>query len=196
MKKRTKKRKWLIFLIVWLILIVTIKIFFVPQITQRQSNAEDVEIVSILEKIINVSELSTFSAVYNGVAQVMNEKNPDQVDYYVSYEATVKAGIEFDQIDINPDTENMIIYINMPDVKITDVNVDITSLDFIFLNEKANNETVSQEAYKACEMDAQQEAQQQEAIFELATENAQNMLMALTSPIIERLYPEYTLIIK
>ena len=30
---------------------------------------------SVLENIVNVSELSTFEAVYNGVAQVANEKN-------------------------------------------------------------------------------------------------------------------------
>lgn len=35
---------------------------------------KEIVTVSALEKIVNVSELSTFTAVYNGIAQVMDEK--------------------------------------------------------------------------------------------------------------------------
>ncbi|OUP64869.1 hypothetical protein B5F12_04270 [Pseudoflavonifractor sp. An176] len=142
--------------------------------------------VSTLQEIINVSELSTYTAVYNGIAQVMNENKPEDTDYYVSYEANVYAGINFDDIQIEVNEEEKKIQIRIPKVSITKVDVDIASMDFIFYNNKANTSTVSQEAYKACLKDAQQESQEQEAIYELARQNACKVLTALVRPIVEQ----------
>ena len=46
--------------------------------TDREKPQPQVLNTSTLEKIINVSELSTFTAVYNGIAEVANEKKPEQ----------------------------------------------------------------------------------------------------------------------
>lgn len=148
---------------------------------------------STLERIVNVSELSTYEVVYNGVAKVMNEKNPENVDYYVSYEARVKAGIDFEQVEIKVDNETKKITITIPEIKITDVTVDIASLDYIFENKKANTETVSQEAYKACIEDVTKESSKKEAIYELAEKNAENMVEALISPFVKQLDAEYVI---
>ena len=142
---------------------------------------------SQLEEIINVSELSTFTAVYNGVAQVMNQEKPEETDYYVSYEARVDVGIDFSQIGIDKDDEEKVIRLTVPEVDITDVVVDIASLDYIFLNDKANAVAVSQEAYKACEEDVKNESAGQKDIFELAEQNAENIITALVRPIVEPL---------
>lgn len=139
---------------------------------------------SQLKEIINVSELSTFTAVYNGVAQVMNK---EKTDYYVSYEARVDVGIDFSKIGIVMDDEKKIIRLTIPEVNITDVVVDIASLDYIFLNDKANTVSVSQEAYKACEEDVKNESAEQEEIFELAKQNAENIVTALVRPVVEPL---------
>ena len=56
--------------------------------------AQEVVTISTLEKIIHTSELSTYTTAYNGIATVMNEKDPEEVDYYVAYEAKVNAGID------------------------------------------------------------------------------------------------------
>lgn len=45
-------------------------------------------------KMVDVSDMSTFEAIYNGIAEVENEADPTQIDYYVSYEAKVKAGFD------------------------------------------------------------------------------------------------------
>lgn len=142
---------------------------------------------SQLKEIINVSELSTFTAVYNGVAQVMNKEKPEETDYYVSYEARVDVGIDFSKIGIDKDDEEKVIRLTVPEVDITDVVVDIASLDYIFLNDKANALSVSQEAYKACEEDVKNESAGQEAIFELAEQNAENIVTALVRPVVEPL---------
>ncbi len=146
-----------------------------------------------LEKIINVNDLSTFEAVYNGIAKVANEKNPEKIDYYVSYNAKVKAGIDFEKVEITVDNEKKVIAVKLPEIKITDVNVDITSLDYIFENNKANTSTVSEQAYKKCIEDVKNESSNENAIYELAEQNAHNIIEALISPFVGQLDAEYQL---
>ena len=97
---------------------------------------------STLEKILTVSDLSTFEAIYNGIAKVANPDDAQKVDYYVSYDATVKAGIDFEQVEISVDDTAKIISVKLPEVKITDITVDIESMDYIFIDDHANTETV------------------------------------------------------
>lgn len=148
---------------------------------------------STLEKIINVSDLSTFEAIYNGVAKVMNEDNNQDVDYYVSYNAKVKAGIDFEQVDISVDDEEKVISVKLPEIKITDITVDIESLDYIFINASANTSTVSEKAYKKCIEDVTTESKREEAIYDLAKQNAHNIVQALISPFVNSLDTEYKL---
>ena len=185
-------KKWLLLLAVMIIAaLLCIIVFF----TMSKGKEEKREIITVptLEKIINVSDLSTFTAVYNGIAVVNNEKKPEKVDYYVSYEARVNAGIDVEKIAISVDNTEKIIRIELPKVHITDVDVNLASLDFIFVNDKANTPSVSAQAYKACEKDVQEESAQQNAILELAKQNAVNIVTALTRPIVEQLDSAYTL---
>ena len=166
---------------------------FVLHPGERQEKPPEVITVSTLQEIVNVSELSTYTAVYNGIAQVMNGEDPEKTDYYVSYEAKVYAGIDFEDIGIAVDDEAKAISVEIPEVTITDVIVDIASMDFIFYNDKANASTVSQQAYKACEEDARQESREQEVIYELARQNAANVLRALIEPIVDQTEGGYSL---
>ena len=149
-----------------------------------------------LEKVINVSDLSTFEAIYNGVAAVANEENPENIDYYVSYEAKVKAGIDFALVEVEVNEAEKIITVTLPEVKITDVDVDIASLDYIFMNNKANTQTVSAQAYKKCIKDVTKESNSTDEIYESARQNARNIVEALISPFVEQLDSEYKLEIK
>ena len=149
-----------------------------------------------LEKVINVSDLSTFEAIYNGVAAVENEEKPENIDYYVSYEAKVKAGIDFALVEVEVNEAEKIITVTLPEVKITDVDVDIASLDYIFMNNKANTQTVSEQAYKKCIKDVTKESNSTDEIYESARQNARNIVEALISPFVEQLDSEYKLEIK
>ena len=135
----------------------------------------------------------SFTAVYNGVAQVPSADKPEEISYYVSYEAKVNAGLDFQAIAFGLDAESKVIRASLPPVHITKVNVDITSLDYIFLDKKKNASTVSQEAYRACEADAKEESEGEQAIFSLARQNAENILRALITPFVEQLDEGYTL---
>ena len=189
-EQRQKKSLLLVVFVVVLAVIIAAGVFFF-----MSSSKPEPEIISqsTLEKIINVSDLSTFEAVYNGIAKVANEEDPEEIDYYVSYDAKVKAGIDFEKVDIAVDNENKIITVTVPEIKITDVNVDIASLDYIFFNDKANTATVSEEAYKKCIEDVTNESNNENAIYELADQNAHNIIKALINPFVEQLDAEYEL---
>lgn len=178
------------------ILVAIAAVAVLLQTSGREEPQPQVLNTSTLEKIINVSELSTFTAVYNGIAEVANEKKPDQIDYYVSYEATVNAGIDFQTVGVSMDEEQKIITLKVPEAHITNLAVDMSSLDFIFLNKKADKSGVTEDAYKACEEDVKRESEQQTAICELAKQNAENVLKALTKPIVDQLGDGYQLVIE
>ena len=78
-------------------------------------------------------------------------------------------------------------------MKITDVNVDIASLDYIFMNKRANTETVSAQAYKKCIDDVTKESNSTTEIYELAKQNARNIVEALIKPFVEQLDDKYEL---
>lgn len=186
-------------IILGVVTIITITVIIVMSIIPNSNPSEEQkpEIITktTLEKIINISDLSTFEAVYNGIAKVMNEKEQEQVDYYVSYNAKIKAGINFENIDISIDNQLKTVTVTLPEIKITDIEVDITSLDYIFENDKANTPTVSEQAYKKCIEDVQNESVNASAIYKISEQNAHNIVEALICPFIEQLDSEYMLII-
>ena len=118
------------------------------------------------------------------------------VVYYVSYEATVDAGIDFEKIEISVDNEAKIVTINLPKAEILDTYVDIASLDYIFIDKKANNETVSEEAFKLCKYDVKHESENQEAIIDLAQQNAENVVKALVQPFVDQVDPDYKIVVE
>ena len=195
MNKKFKNWKFIVSLII-IIVVVIAGLVIIPRQTEKQNDSREVNVVSTLEKIINTSELFTYMATYNGIAQVMNKENTEQINYYVSYEAKVKVGIDFEHITINIDETAKTIYITLPPIDNIEIDVDIASLDFIFFNDKANTTSVSQEAFTECKKDAQNEVEQQETIIELAIQNAENILSALTRPIFDQIYNDYILIIE
>ena len=194
-KLNTWKKKLCVAVIAVLTLSVIVAGWILFETLQEPEPQREIVTVSTLEKIIEVDELSTFTAVYNGIATVNNEKKPKKVDYYVAYEAKVYAGINFEAVYISVNEEAKRVDVLLPPVSIHKINVDIASLDFIFVNDKANTSSVTQQAYRACEADVQQEAEQQEAICELAQQNAENVVRALIAPILEQSENEYALVI-
>lgn len=156
----------------------------------------EVVTASTLSKIIEISDLSTYRTMYNGVAQAMDEKSPDKVDYYVAYEATVEAGIDFSQVQVAVDNEAKTVTITLPQASITDVLVDSASLDYIFVDKKSETATVSEQALKLCQADVEQETATQEGILDLAQQNARNVVEALTRPLLDQSNPDYTLTVQ
>lgn len=142
---------------------------------------------SNLHKIIQVSQLSTYECVYNDVCTVMDEKDSTRKAYYCKYKGRVKAGIDFSKVDIKiteqKDGESLIT-ITLPEVTLNEPDVDISSLKCMFLENSADDGTVSGEAYKACIQDAKEKSQSEELIFETAQDNAVNIVKGLVEPFV------------
>lgn len=152
---------------------------------------------SYLKSIILKSDLSTRSVVYNGIAEVHNPKSPDKIDYYVSYKAIVKTGINFEKLKVEVEDTDVVktVYITLPPAYITGVEVDAGSLDYIFVNKKANNPDTLQTAYAACEADVRAEVAEDAQLLELAQTNAEEVVRALTEPLFMQYGSEYNLVV-
>ena len=195
-RPRTKRIKFKYIAVLFIIIAIIVTALIIKTKIFNKKSEPTIISKATLEKVINVSDLSTFEAIYNGVAAVENEEKPENIDYYVSYEAKVKAGIDFALVEVEVNEAEKIITVTLPEVKITDVDVDIASLDYIFMNNKANTETVSAQAYKKCIKDVTKESNSTDEIYESARQNASNIVEALISPFVEQLDSEYKLEIK
>lgn len=140
-KKVNRRKTAVVAVIVAVILILGVSSLVLLSKSTKKSEPSIIT-TSTLEKILNVSDLSTFEAIYNGVAKVVSPDDPQKIDYYVSYDATVKAGIDFDQVEISVDDETKIISVKLPEIKITDITVDIESMDYIFINDNTGKTLV------------------------------------------------------
>lgn len=181
---------------VLLAVVLTVGIWGTLKLFTPKESGTDVITVSTLSKIINNSDLSTYRANYNGVAVAINEKSPDKVDYYVSYQATVDAGIDFSQVDIQMNDSDKTVVITLPEVTITHTSVDVGTLDYIFVDPKAETSTVSEQAIKLCEEDVLQETATLDGLLKPARDNARNTILALIRPLVSQARPDYMLIIQ
>ena len=150
---------------------------------------EDVQIVteSNLHKIIEVSQLSTYECVYNDICTVMDEDDSSKVAYYCKYKGRVKAGIDFTKVDIKMEEQESgeyLITVTLPKVTLDDPEVDIDSLKYMFQEKKANDGTVSGEAYKACIQDIKEKSKSETMIYKTAQQNAENTIKGLVEPFV------------
>lgn len=148
-----------------------------------------------LEKVFEISELSTVDYSYNAVARAYEEDGVTP-KYYVAYEGTVTAGIDFSKIVIDIDEDTKIITITLPESEIQNTTVDFGSMDYIFENKKYETETVSQEAYELCKTDLVRRAAKENDLMTLAKENAVTAVEALVDPWVQQIDGEYKVNIK
>lgn len=194
--KLPKNPRQFIKILVVIALIIIVTVFARPYIGSLVKSSNAVVTTSmVLQKIIEISDLSTVQTNYNSIVKVTNSVNSGDILYYVSYEATISAGIDFSLVELELDHEEKTLTIIIPASKIHETNVDIGSLDYIFVDNKSNTETVTASAYKICQNDVAVESEKVDAIKELAYENAISVLTALTLPFMQKLGSEYQLVI-
>lgn len=199
-EKDNKVRKLLKFNIpVWAyivpVLVVVIIIVGISIGTDHTSEAQ-ITTSSVLEKIESISELSTYEVLYQGVATVNNEKKPNKVDFYVYYEANVKAGLNLDEVQASIDEKEERVLVTLPELVITSLDVEFGSLDYMFVNDKADESGVTERAYNACIDDLSKDISSQSAVCDLARQNAEDIIYAWMTPFINQLEGDYKLVIE
>ena len=144
-----------------------------------------------LEKVIEINELATVDYTYNAIATAYAENN-ETIKYNVAYEGVVNAGIDFKKIDIQLNEEEKVIKITLPPVEIQDIRVDSGTLDYIFIKDKYETETISEEALRICKADLEKRVSEEELLKITAKENAVESIKALFAPWIEVMDADYT----
>jgi hypothetical protein len=148
---------------------------------------------SNIEDVLEISELQTADYIYNAVAKVYDD---DNIIYYIAYEGTVTAGIDFDDIEIELNNETKEITLSVPQSTIQDCIVDIGSLEYIFVDEKYNNENELKNAYAYCEEDLKTRVENERELLENATENARQVVEALVSPWVNQIDADYKITVQ
>lgn len=136
-----------------------------------------------LERIVKESKISTFTAIYNGIAEIPDEKKPDEISYYVRYEARVNAGFDLDQLKL--EVVDKTIQVTIPPITLDKPNVDITSFDRMNVNKKDNLSELNGNEYRLCEEDAAKESEQKQVIKDLARQNAESVIQSLLTPFLD-----------
>ncbi len=179
--------------ILGLVVLIVVLLLIIGVDNTEGNNKKEIITTTAIEKIIKIDELSTFQAIYNGVARAYNTEEPEEIDFYVSYDARVQAGIDFNLLMTEIDPEAKLITVTIPKVKITDVIVDIQSMEFIFVDDDSNTATVSERAYKECIADVTNESAAEKQILALAQNNAENIIKALLNPFVEQSGADYSI---
>lgn len=182
-----KKKNFKLFYILGVALIVLGLLLFIGIATSKEGEVEIIS-ESSLKEMIEISELSTIEYTYNSTVTVKDKKTEK---YHVAYEGTIKAGFDFDKIDVKHKESKRKIVITIPEIKITSVNVNENSLDYIFIKEKYDTEKTFEEAFNACEKDLAKKAKKNETIFKMGRESAIEVISALMKPYEDTLPKDY-----
>lgn len=166
--------------ILGLLLIIAILLIYM-RIKMPPEPKSTTTLSSALFDALDIDELSGSSFIYNGIAEIPNPKKPEKVLYNASYNATVKAGIQLHDIDIQTDDEQKIVTITLPEVFIQSVAVNPSKFDFLPDNAKIDLKAV----LSACKEDADREASESSELIDAARENLSSMVEALAMPIID-----------
>jgi len=160
---------------------------------QNEEGKVNVSTEGFIENIIDISELQASKYSYSAICKVMSEDGTTP-KYYIAYEGEVTLGIDLSKVTIDyGNSQNKVITITIPEVEIQKEIIDAGTLEYIFVDNKYNNEKVPMEAHKKCEDDLHKKAISDEKIFELAYSNVEAEVRAFTSPLVEQFYPDYTL---
>lgn len=177
--KSRKNRIIAVVILVLLLIIVALLIYM--RIKMPPGPKSTITLSSALFDALDIDELSGSSFIYNGIAEIPNPKNPEKVLYNACYNATVKAGIQMRDIDIQTDDAQKIVTITLPEVFIQSVAVNPSKFDFLPDDAKINLKTV----LSACKEDANREASESSELIDAARENLSSMVEALAMPIID-----------
>lgn len=179
-KEVVKKRKLLLIMI--LVILILISIYEI--ICRFQERKFVITAQSSLEKIIEISELSTIEYTYNAIAtKYKNDvKDENNIEYYVSYEGIVTVGIDFNEIKIEPNEKEKKITITLPEVEDHDIRVDMGTMEYIYVENTSEKDRISQEAYLLCKNDLKDRISKEENLDKNARENAISAVEALFKP--------------
>ena len=137
--------------------------------------------------MVSTAVLYTASYPYNGFVGIKDAAG--KVLYYVAYKGNVKAGFDFDKVEVSFDEDSNTINVVLPKINDLEITVD-NDLDYLFMDEKMNQEGLFSQAYTAAEEDLRNRMRDDTAIKNAAIESAKTAEMALLKPWVEQVDPD------
>lgn len=170
----------------------------------RTKRDQSVLTKTTLMEVLEINELSTITYTYNGIVPgyekvdvAGNETEYGDIAYYVSYEGTVKAGIDFSKIDIDIGEDNKEIKVKLPKVEILDTIVDEGSLEFIHKKSQSDSKGENyKNAFWLCSEDLKKKTAKDKTLLELARSNAESAITALLEPWMEQMEEGYHIVVE
>ena len=149
-----------------------------------------------LKDVIDINKLQTFTYTYNSTCPytVGNDK---KTVFYTAYEGTVTFSVNTEDIEVLEDEKGKIVFLFIPDIE-ESYKVDAGTLEYIFLDEDyESNSDVPSIAYKLAISDLKKKSEKSTYMLELAQENTENELRALTEPIVHQMFgKDYSVVIE
>lgn len=140
MREKTKR--------IWILTLLFLTIF-INTTGCKEEEASIIEKKPEITQIRSICELATLDCYYHNVAQ--SEKTPEKGithifeetrKFWIEYSGTVKLGIEFSEVEMKLDGNN--IEIKIPEAKVLDVSVDLATYneDSFYKEQPGINENV------------------------------------------------------
>lgn len=145
---------------------------------------------SQLEKAIDISQLSTAEFVYNGVAEKYEDNNQEKIEFYISYNANAKVGIQMEDVKFEIDEKNKTVTPILPEITVNIATLDEESISYI----PKNPDIALRDIITICKEDAMNEANNSEKLYQTAEDNLRAVIEALLSPILKN--AEYSIVWK
>ncbi len=158
------------------------------------TSAQVVEHTTTIDEIIGIDEIQTLEYKYDAICRVFANPNDSKPAYYIAYTGTVSLGIDGTMISTDYGTgTNKVITVKLPSIQILSCTVNAGTLDYLFIDQKYNNQDTSITAQAKCEEDLRRRIEGDEKMFEYAMKNAESQIRALTEPLVSQIYPDYQL---
>lgn len=167
---------WLIVVVVIVATTVIILGVVIPASQPTQPNKYYTD--SDLEKVVDISELSTVEYVYRGIAERVGWF--DRVDLRIKYEAHVRASFDMSSIKIHADHDAKTIEVTLPEPTIQEP--ELNENEFGYLPESAVGDLP--DIIRLCREDAISEVRSESQIKERAYDSIKSTVQALTEPLI------------
>ncbi len=135
---------------------------------------------STLANVIDKYDLETVDYKYNSIATM---KDGDKDMYYVRYDGDVKLGVDLNEVTFDVNQRNKTITVNVP--KATVQTIQVNPVDFIFVKEKYETDTVIVDARQLCKSDLEGKVSSNTELYDRAWNNATGMIDGIIKPLSE-----------
>ena len=177
---QTRKRKTISTIVTLVILAVIALGTFILLIYNFQAKVDTEYLNALVSKS---SELTTAKLNYTGMTKYTDEGISiiNKADFTMVYKATVRAGINVDEVEITSDDDKKIIYVSIPKASVQEVKIDTSSIQFFDQGFALFNTDEKEDNNKAISLaeDAAKKEAASMGVLELADEQSATLIKGI-----------------